>query len=223
MKEKAWSFSSLTNFEGCPRRYYYTKEIKEVVEPPTEATEWGIKVHEALEHRIRDKTELPEFAAKWEKYAKPFDKFGESVWAEQQVALTRNFKPTGFFDDDCWYRGVLDVVAKAKGKAIVADWKTGKVKNDHDQLKLFAATAMTIDKAIEEARTMYVWLAHDKVTRKDFKQDDVPAIWSEFTGRVRRLEAAREKDKWLPNPSGLCNGWCPVGRDRCEFWKPKRR
>lgn len=95
---------------------------------------------------------------------------------------------------------------------------TGKVKTDGDQLKLFAAATFAQHPYLETVKTGYIWLAHDKVTTQEFKKDDVPGIWQEFLPRIQRMEKAQDDDKWLPNPSGLC-GWCPVGKERCEFWK----
>lgn len=216
---KAWSYSSLTKFETCPFQFYRCKVLKDVVEPPTEATEWGTKVHEALEFRVRDKTPLPDWASQWEPIARQFDKFGGRTFCELELGLTKNFKPTGFFDDDCWYRGIIDVGVDGV-VSFLGDYKTGKVKDDHDQLKLFAATYMSAKPHVERCKTAYLWLKHDKVTQKEFRREEVPVIWQEFLPRVARMEAAFNTDKWVKKPSGLCRGWCPV--HDCDFWRPKR-
>jgi hypothetical protein len=49
-----WSYSSLSSFLQCPRRFYLTRVVKEVKEPPTQATLWGQEVHSALELRIKE-------------------------------------------------------------------------------------------------------------------------------------------------------------------------
>lgn len=94
---------------------------------------------------------------------------------------------------------------------------TGKVKTDGDQLKLFAAAAFAQYPHVNTVSTGYIWLAHDKLTRRDFTRDEVPVIWQEFIPRIRRMELAQEKDNWPPNPSGLCKAWCPVGKKLCDF------
>ena len=43
---KPWSYSSLTSYETCPRRYDLVRNKRVVKEPPTEATIWGNKVHD---------------------------------------------------------------------------------------------------------------------------------------------------------------------------------
>ena len=216
---KAWSYSSLNKFETCPYQYYRVKVVKDVIEPQTEATLWGTQVHLALEERVRDKKPLPVWAGQWEPLAAKFDKFGDKVFCERQIGLTKAFAPTGFMDSDCWYRGIVDLGVLAP-KSALFDWKTGTMKEDHDQLELFAASFMASEPAVELCRTGYIWLKDKKIVSKEIHRDDVPAIWNKFLPRVARMEAAFDKDRWLPKPSGLCRGWCPV-KD-CEFWKTKR-
>ena len=44
-----WSYSSLTAFETCPKRFQLTRLLKKVVEPSSEAMTHGNEVHKALE------------------------------------------------------------------------------------------------------------------------------------------------------------------------------
>lgn len=217
---KAWSFSSLSAFETCPYQYYRTRVAKDVVEPDTEATIWGKKVHLALEERVRDKTPLPDWATIWEPIAARFDRFGDKVFCERKIALNKNFQPTEFFAEDCWYRGVIDLGVTLK-TALLFDYKTGKMKDSHDQLDLFAASFMASEPSVESCRTGYIWLKDKKITSREIPRTETPVIWQRFVPRVARLEAAFDKDRWPCKPSGLCNGWCPV--TNCEFWRKKKR
>lgn len=212
-----WSFSSLSAFETCPRRFYLTRISKQVAEPQTEATLWGNQVHKALELAVAGQKGLD---AKYSAYQPIVDRLRatEGVkYTEQKVGLTENLKPTSFFAKDVWYRGVLDVTVVRDKTAVVLDYKTGKVKSDGDQLRLFAATAFAQYPHVETVRTGYLWLQHDKTTPKTFRREEAPVIWQEFVSRVNRMEDAQERDRWLPNPSGLCAKWCPVGKKLCDF------
>ncbi len=215
----AWSFSSLTAFEQCAYRYYRVRVLKDVADPPNETADWGTRVHKVMEDRVRDKTPLPDWAIQWEPLASKFDKHGDKVFCEQKIGLTRGFRPTGFFDKDVWYRGVIDVGIDGV-TTFLGDYKTGKIKENNDQLKLFSATYMCSHDYVESCDTKYFWLKHKKTTSLKVTRFEVPLIWQEFLPRVARLETAYDKDKWPKNPSGLCNGWCPV-KD-CPFWKPSR-
>jgi hypothetical protein len=130
--------------------------------------------------------------------------------------------PTTWFGQDAWCRGIIDLGVDSGPKALLLDWKTGKVKHDSSQLKLFAALFMAAKPYVETVSTGFVWLAHDKMTRETITRPDLPAIWEDFIMRSQRLEMAYKNDRWPPKPSGLCNGWCGAGKENCEFWSPKR-
>lgn len=210
-----WSFSSLTAFETCPRRYYLTRVSKEVVEKDTEATLWGKTVHAALEARINGAPLEPEFAH-YEQFIAPLERIGKPI-AEMQVALTRGFDRTEWDASNAWVRGIIDVHVVVGNTGVALDWKTGKPKSDIDQLKLFSALLFHIYPELEQVRTGYVWLAYDKLTSELFDRSQLGEIWGSFMPRVARLEAAFEKDKWPAKPGGLCRAWCPVGRKLCEY------
>lgn len=212
-----WSYSSLTAFETCPRRFHITRIAKLIKEPQTEATLWGNEVHKALERAVAGSKTL---GANFTQYQPIVDRLRATKgkkFTEQKFGLTSSFRPTEFFGKDVWFRGVLDLVITTPKVGIVLDHKTGKVKTDGDQLKLFAAATFAQHPYLETVKTGYIWLAHDKVTTQEFKKDDVPGIWQEFLPRIQRMEKAQDDDKWLPNPSGLCKSWCPVGKKLCDF------
>lgn len=213
-----WSYSSLTSFENCPRRHYLTRISKQVVEPLTDALTFGNKVHKELE--LATKGEKP-LSAGFQSYQPLVDKLraapGHKL-IEYKFGLTRGFEPVGFFDKRVWVRGAIDYAAVTEQKATVIDLKTGKPKVDLDQLRLFAATTLTIFPQLEQVKTGYIWLGYNKVDSENFVRGDEAEIWQDFAGRVIRMEKAQEKDEWPPRPSGLC-GWCPVGSANCEFWK----
>lgn len=212
-----WSYSSLTAFETCPRRFYLTRIAKAVAEPQTEATIWGNAVHKALELAVSGTKPLePRFSS----YAPVVERVRASAGTkhtEQKFGITNHFTPTTFFGKDVWFRGVIDLAVVTPTTATVLDYKTGKVKLDGDQLKLFAAAAFAQHTHVNTVRTGYLWLAHDETTQRSFTRDEVPAIWQEFLPRIRRMELAQESNKWPPNPSGLCAKWCPVGKKLCDF------
>lgn len=214
-----WSYSSLSTFLQCPRRFYLTKVSKQVKDAGTEATLWGQSVHSALEHRIKDKTPLPAGMGRFEAVAQEVESWSDHWITEEQFGLTENLEPTGFFDPDVWCRGVLDLYTIHGKHAFVGDYKTGKQRPDSTQLKLFAAAIFHKYPQVDKVRTAFLWLNHDAKTTEDFSREDLRFIWNHFLPQLRRLEHAYAADVWPPNPSGLC-GWCPVGLAHCEHWRP---
>lgn len=213
----AWSYSSLTAFETCPRRYKLTRITKEVVEPPYDHRAHGNDLHKAVELAVKGEEPMP---AKYKQYIPIVEMVRATEGAkhvEQKFGITSSFASTTFFGKDVWLRGVIDLNVIRKKIAITLDWKTGKVKNDNDQLKLFAAATFTMYPFIETVHTGYAWLAHGQMTTEKFERADLPHIWQEFIPRVRRVDAAAQSGEYPPRPSGLCQKWCPVPKAKCEF------
>lgn len=212
-----WSYSSLTAFETCPRRYFLTRVSKEVVENETDATRWGTYVHTALEYRLRDGTPLPVDLSGYEKYAARIAAAPGQLLVEHEVALTENFKPTQWRSSDAWVRGIIDVAVVNGAQASALDWKTGKRKSDSEQLKLFAGMSFAEHEAVDTVKTSFLWLKVGKVDQDQFTRKDIPAIWMTFLPRVERLHNAYERDAWPPRPSGLCRAYCNVGKRLCTY------
>ena len=120
-KIPAWSYSSLADFEGCPKRYKLIRIDKVVPFKETDAIRHGNEVHKALELRLKDKTPLPAKYAQYESMVAKLDKPG--VFVEAEYALTRNLEPCGWWDKSCWVRGKVDAGVRAKDKVLIVDWK----------------------------------------------------------------------------------------------------
>lgn len=219
MANFSWSFSALNNYETCPWRYYLTKVTKEVKEPMTAVLLEGNKAHKALELHVNGTKWLPPEYADWVPIAEKFKAAPGTKLTEYRVALNRQLQPTEYFAKDVWVRCVYDLAILHPKHASVWDWKTGKKKEDFDQLKLFAASAFQVFPHIEKVHTGYVWLKEPQetmITHETWEKDDAVNIWKEFTIRVERIEESLESGQWPKQPSGLCRKWCPVGKAKCE-------
>lgn len=215
----AWSFSSLNDFENCPRAYQLKRVTKEVKQTESEAMRYGTECHLHLENRAKDGTTLPEHLAWAEPYFTQMEKSGGELIAEQAVGLTKGLSPTGFFSKDVWCRGKIDLTIRYEDKSVIIDHKTGKRKMDSDQLMLFAAFEFACQPYVPEVRTGYLWLKDKKLDSETFTRKDVSCIWGHFMPKVERLEQAYEKDEWPCRASGLCNPWCPASRAQCRHKK----
>lgn len=220
---RTWSFSSMSKFVTCPKQYQLTYVTPVIPYTETEATIHGTLVHEALEHYGKSGTPLPEAYLPYKKYVDKLLSLPGEKFFEREFALTRNLEPVSFDDSSAWCRGIIDVGVIDGHRAQAWDYKTGKVKPDSDQLMLFAGFIMQTYPLVMSVKTAYLWLAHGKVTCETYTRDDLPGIWRHFIAKSNKLEASYEQDKWVPRPSGLCNGWCGATKQHCEFWKPKRR
>lgn len=217
MNIPAWTFSQLEKFETCPRQYYHVRVKRDIVEPPTEATMWGERVHTAMELRIRDGTPLPEGMTQWEGLAKKLEAMPGTKLCEEQMALDKDFQPCDW--KQAWTRGIADLLVVNGNAAATLDYKTGKRKLTH-QLMLYAGYTFAKYEQVNTVTTGFVWMRDKKIDKEVFTRDQVPMIWQTFIPKVRKLENAYERDAWPCRPSGLCKGWCPV--KSCEFYKDKK-
>ena len=158
----------------------------------------------------------------YEEIVEPFTTVpqGATVLTEQKLALTRDFKPTGWFGKNVWVRAVLDVVVLHRSKALVVDWKTGKRLDEDDQLALCAGVLMAQQKDVDSVRTAFVWLQEEPgsgnlTTVREYTRDDLPKIWERFLNREERWQRAFANNEFPARPSGLCRKWCPV--TQCSY------
>jgi hypothetical protein len=209
----AWSYSSLKNYETCPKRYGHYNVLKDVVEPETAQLAAGNALHKHFENRVLhgpEKGRLPLGYGQFEKILSKFTALPGTTYGEQKLALTASFEPVAFFGKGVWFRTVIDF-AKINGDfALIADWKDGKVKEDTTQLQLMAATIFAADAGIQRVRAALVFVNNDELKREEFVREDVPEIWSEILPRVRAMQRARKSQEFPPKPSGLCKKYCAV-------------
>lgn len=214
-KPFAWSFSALSAFETCPRQFQEMRLLKRWPDPPGEAQQFGVLVHEYAENRIKKGTPLPSFLNHIEPVIRSLEFSKGELQSEYKYALNSQFKPVEFFARDAWVRAVGDVVKVHEDRALALDWKSGKFREGDDQLKLQSSVMFAVYPHVQKIGVMYVWIKDKKTTSRTFERADVPAIWQEFLPRVKRMELARDNDDYPPKPSGLCRKWCAVAS--CEF------
>ena len=219
---RTWSHSSKNTYITCPRQYDLQYNKKVIPYQETEATIWGNQVHSALEHYAKGGAPLTENYVQFQPWVDKILALPGEKFFEQKLALTRNLTPAPFEGENTWCRAILDALILNGNKAGTFDYKTGKIRTDTDQLKLCAGIVFQHYPEVETVKTAYLWLKHGQATVKTYTRGDVPEIWAYFMAQVKRMEDSYERDKWVPKPSGLCNGWCGAGRDNCEFWSPRR-
>lgn len=216
-----WSFSRLNLWRTCPRWFGEVHVRKTVVEPPSEATDFGSRVHEHIANRITSVAPWPDECAK---FADTVDLLVETIGAsgeryvEHKLALDTERKPCDWMADKVWVRSVLDLLYVHGDRAIVLDWKTGKRPAEpSDQLKLFALVVFAAFPEVETVSTAFIWLRSSPIcaTREVYHRHQADAMWVEFMLQTEQLDDAVRRNEFFPRPSGLCRRWCPVVT--CEF------
>lgn len=208
-KPFTWSYSALTNFETCPKQFYHYKILKDVSDVHS-ANIAGSDDHAHFEARVKHGTPLPLDLARFEGLITSLVEAPGKIYAEQKLALTSSFTPTGFFAKNVWFRTVIDCTQVNGGRAVAIDWKTGKPKEDITQLQLISATLFYHMPALAEVRSALMFLGHNETVRRDYYRSDLTGIWAGILPRVKKLEQARQAQEYPPTPNGLCRKWCKV-------------
>lgn len=217
----SWSYSSLTDFEGCPARFAAKRFYCTTTEAPTEHTLWGERVHKAFENRIRDgKAFDPDMPPGYENWARVLEKLPGEKFFERRFAVRRNHAPCDWADG--YGRGIVDLLILHEDTATIIDYKTGKKKDDDTQLNLFAwfvVNEFDFERQFKTIKSRYIWLKDGKSTGNELSYLDAKMVILQMEPRIDRMERAWNEENFPTFPSGLC-GWCPV--EECVHWRKRK-
>ncbi len=217
MAEYTWSYSSLKEYQNCPKKYYEIRVVKNYISQDTPQIIYGKEVHKALEDYVKSNTSL---AKNYERYKELVDNLilipGEK-YCEHEMALTKEKTPCEFKSSDRWVRGICDLLIIDGDTAFIVDYKTGSNKYpDPKQLKLMALMTFAHFPQINKVKAGLLFLAHNQFIPEEYKRQDIDKYWGQFLGTLLRLDNSYETNTWKPNPTPLC-GYCPV--KSCDFNK----
>lgn len=211
-KQSAWSYSRLNNFETCPKKFWHLSVRKDVIEPEGEAIRYGKLVHKALEKRVGKGAKLPMNLRHLEKYAAKLAGAKGEKLTEQQLAIDNEFQPCDWFAKNTWCRAIIDLAIINGPKAVIVDYKTGKISNDFTQLRLSAALLMLHEPEIQTADLCYLWTKEKQLTRDEvpMTRDDIKTVVLDLMPRLRKYEKAHRTESFPARPGYLCKRYCPV-------------
>lgn len=216
-----WSYSFISTYINCPWMAH-GKYIQKIKEPQSEAMLHGNAVHKALEEFVAHDVPLRQEYKQWEPMAASIRRQrdnGAIIETEKKLGVRANLAASGFFELGVYGRGVVDVLTRKGRSAWIGDWKTGKVKENDLQTKIFAAFVFTNYPEVDTICANNIWLQTSKIGEQyDFNRIALPRLWSTIIPHVQMMELSAARDSWPKRPSGLC-GWCPV-KD-CEH-NPRR-
>ena len=206
---RPWSFSVIKAFETCPRQCHEVTVTKQVKEEPGAALLWGSRVHEAMQLRLVLGKPLPDGLDYLEKWAQAVRGMPGQLKVEEELALDKHYKPTGWFAKDVWVRAKVDVIKVSKKKALILDWKTGKKRPDMSQLELCIATTQQYFPDVKDWCGTFVWLDDQSTSTVRLNSDELPGVWDSWGSRADAFAQAQEDDDWPERPGIHCR-WCPV-------------
>ena len=217
----AWSYSRLSSYELCPKKYHEESVLKNYPFVKNEQAIYGDQVHKAFEDYFKKAKPLPLNLKHWTPTLAQFAKAPGEKLIEQQLAFNIEYEPVEWMAPDVWLRVKSDLTIVNQNKAIVMDWKTGKQREeDGTQLKLNAAVTFLLDPEITDIRMSYMWIQSKTVTPYSMNVSEVPDFWGSILPRVQRYQEAHDQNNFPPRPGFLCRGWCPV--KTCSYYESRR-
>jgi len=199
------TYTMLSTFEICPHQCFrrYVKRDLPYVETPE--MRWGNEVHAAFEYRVGGRAQLPVNMIQWEPFAAALD--GLNCKTEVKLGITREGKPTGFFDNDVWFRGKADVVAISGDTAFLPDWKTSKKPREEPfELATNGMLVKAHNPYLTKITGSYVWL-HPQKMGLHHDVSDVNSTWAKVNNMAEEMRDCMRSGEWEKKQSPLC-GWC---------------
>ena len=211
-KNPAWSYSTIKMYDQCPKKYYHLKVVKDVVEPPTEATTYGTAFHEAAEFYVRDSTPLPPQFNFVKSALDNLKQLQGEKYCEFEMGLTANLEPCGFKDENVWWRGIADLLIINGDEARVIDYKTGKSAKyaDTDQLELMALAVFKYFPQVKKVKAGLLFVISKNFIKDSYSAENQDKMWLKWFNEYNRMKFSYENNIWNPRPSGLCKKHCLV-------------
>lgn len=212
--EFTWTYSKLSTFEQCPRKYHHLNVLKDVAENfDTPQIKYGNEFHASAEHYIGDGWPLD---PRFEFARKALDKLnameGEK-FCEYRMALNEDLEPVEYFAKDVWWRGVIDLAIVNGHKAKIIDYKTGSFNPayvDKGQLELMAIALIKHMPQITHIQAGLLYVVANAFVRDTYTMDNVPYLWAKWLAKYGSLKKAYKLGVWNPKSSGLCKAHCVV-------------
>lgn len=208
-----WSYSNLSLYQQCPKKYYHLRVAKDIKEAPSEALSFGNEIHKIAQEYIDSGKPIPE------KYVDvmqaPLDKLkamdGQKL-CENKLGLTADLKPCGFFDKNVWWRGIADLIVLQDDKAFTVDYKTGKSSKyaDLKQLEVLSLAIFKHFPHVKKVKAGLMFLFAEDFVKADYHADQQDELWSPWFSEVGLLEDSVNSGVWNAKPNFTCRGYCPV-------------
>jgi len=230
----AWSYTRLKDFERCPLIFNLKYLKKEIVFKENEATRAGSAKHKTLENAAKvlikhpDQTFVQSDLSHVFPIVRSFVKSQDTVIPEQELAFRKDTTVCSWFDKDTWLRVKIDLLGVRHGVAdspfehhsdvaMALDWKTGKIRVDEDQLRLYNLAVLMSDSKIWQVSSAFAFIDHKETSKVVVTtRESMSAELAEWSDRAEAINIAAEKDEWPAVPNQFCS-WCDATGLQCEY------
>ena len=221
----AWSYSRLTTAERCLKMFRHHNILKDVTFKASPAMDRGKDLHSRLDLAVQryvgnGVTSDDPKTIHVMPIIKSFCDLHEIVTTELQIAFREDLSICDWFDKGTWLRAILDVIGTRGAVASVIDWKTGQVRYERDQLRLFALVTLLRMPKIEEVHTSLIFIDHKQSTPAEVThRRQLPLLLQEFSDRAELIQIAEQKGDWPASPGSHCGWQCACSKRQCSYAK----
>jgi|TARA_R110000803_G_scaffold203650_1_gene269335 hypothetical protein len=210
----AWSYSSLKTFGQCPKKYHHLKILRDVKDTGSVATVYGSEVHSAAEEYIKEGTPLPSRFRFLSGLMSSIDALPGDKLTELKLGVAKTdtgYKPTKFFAEDVWWRGIADLVILRDTTALSIDYKTSKNSRyaDTKQLDAVAAALFVHYPHLTKIKSALAFVVSNDFIHKEHVAEMRDSYFAGFMPELDRLAGAEESGVWNAISGPLC-AYCPV-------------
>ena len=215
MANYTWSYSALSEYIKCPKKYYEIRVAQNYTVIPSEQMIYGTEVHKALEDYVKDGKELAVNYLRFKPAADALIDIPGEKYPEYEMALFRDKTPCDFADSNRWVRGIVDLLIVDGDYAFIVDYKTGSSKYpDPKQLRLMSLMTFAHFPNVNKIKAGLLFVMHGSFVTEEYTREDLDKSWAKFNGPLGRLDNSYDNNVWPPNPTPLCK-YCPV--KSCDF------
>lgn len=217
----ALSYSAVSTYEQCPRKFYECNILKKHPYVATPENTWGNEVHAALESAVRNRVELPRNMQQFQPIVEAVLRKPGTKYAEVQLAIDWHGNATKYFGHDVWMRGKGDLIVVNNEDGLVIDYKTGKDNYpDEEQIDLMAIMSFAKFPQLKRIKGMLMYVVAGSIFPMEYTRDQFEGILAHWQKKGARIEQSRAMNVWVEKPSGLC-GWCPC--TTCPHWRDSKK
>jgi len=208
---KTWSYSSISTFIQCPKKYHHLRVLKDVKDQGSAALVYGQQLHKAAEHYIKTDTPLPPDFSFVQKTLDAFNRIPGEKYCEIRLGLTIDYEPCKFFADDVWWRGIADLLIVDGKKGYLIDYKTGKNPQyaDPKQLDMLAGAIFVHFPQIQKLKSALAYVVSNDLIKLEHVKKKQEKYLKTFDPELERLAGAEGSGVWNPVSGPLCK-FCPV-------------
>jgi len=223
MSNHTWSYSSISTFAQCKKRWM-GERLMGFRSPPTPALEFGSAAHRAAEEYGKEGTPFPEEFEFMEAFVEPLRSAPGTKLYEYEMGLTAELDPCEFRGDDkCWWRGIADYLCISEDEKTchLVDYKTGSKRySDTKQLNILSLAIFAHFPKVETVNGALIFVKNkpnDALVTEVYQRKDSEKMWEYWDGLIETLQHAliTGEPAFTPTKNALCKNYCPV--TICKF------